>query len=265
VVVQQAYQSLELLVKGMICLTGHAPRVTHNTDLLIGELLDNVSPTTSEEPRVPFAVFASSMDGGNGYGVWLYDASVEIVKVISRTFTAIAHFSIRDLLRADAILCLGLEVKDFTMRLILDGEPVFVATDSSVSGPLTLRREFVREPSMGKVTLLKEIGRKLRLNRESSFYAERTYAKTEAAEAMRLFDDANEVATCFLVEEHERISVAAACTSVQQGTAVDCLQRPLLCRSRFRQRLTAGVRHPLQTGWRHHHVVTNRSTFDGLA
>jgi hypothetical protein len=202
VVVHQAYQSLELLVKGMICLTGHAPHITHNTNLLIGELLDSVSSIPSEEPRVPFAVFASSMGSGNRYGVWLHDVSVEIVTVISGTFTVIAHFPIRDLLRADAILRLGLEVKDFTMRLILDGEPVFVATNSSVSEPLTIKREFVREPSMGKVTLLKEIGRKLRLNRESSFYAERTYTKIEAAEAIRLFDDANEVATCFLVEEH---------------------------------------------------------------
>ncbi len=203
VVVHQAYQAIELLIKGMICLTGHVPRVTHNTDFLIDELFSYVPPNASEVPSIPFVVYALVPDSRNGYGVWLYGTTIEIAKVVHGITSVMTHFPLsQDLLRADAILRLGLEVKNFTVRLMLDNDQVLALTDASLIGPFTLRREFVRQPSKAKVEVLKELGRKLRTNRESSFYSERDYALDEAEEAIRLYDDANAVAACFLVEEH---------------------------------------------------------------
>lgn len=199
-VVHQAFQAIELLLKGMTCLTGHKPAKDHNTQLLIDNLLNIVSSASPTRPHFPYSLFVSTTDGNNGYGIWMYDGFVELFRHLAGSVTSLGSKKISDLLNAVEILRLELDVRDLTVNLTLDGEQVFSQTDSALIGHFTLKRGFVREPSSKKMDLLREISRKLRSSRESSFYSERFYTQHQALEAIQLLDDANEAAAYFFVE-----------------------------------------------------------------
>jgi hypothetical protein len=127
-----------------------------------------------------------------------------LAKRAANTFTFMSSGPIGDLLRADAILRLGLQVESCTVRVTVGGETISQQVDASLSGPFSLKREFVREPSLKKVDRLRCIGEQLRSNREPAFYSEQDFSENHSDDAVRLLEEANEVAACFLIKESPR-------------------------------------------------------------
>jgi len=204
ILVHQAHQITELLIKGMIFLTGTPACRTHDLSLLVDQLSDVISLISRDETRIPFAIFASSGPDSQGYGIWLYDHKVNIVKRVRDAITILGQFDGGDLSKADVILQLSLEIQDSTVSLGSGGKTIWVQTDSSHTGPFSLRREIVRVPDSQTIAKLEEIGGRLRKDRERAFYSEHFFTEAEALEAIQQANEFNELAACFLIEESTR-------------------------------------------------------------
>src|SRR5262245_17136247 len=66
IVMYESFRVAELLTKGIICMSGYAPKSTHEIPALIGDLIDRLS---TGRPRIPF-VLGARMQGGHTYGVF---------------------------------------------------------------------------------------------------------------------------------------------------------------------------------------------------
>lgn len=199
IVVYEAQRVTELLLKGIICLTGCQPLHTHQIHELV-EQLSQILPTLPEDSLV----FVACTPSGEGYGVRIFKDRITIFRRDDDKdceTTLGASISAGPLLSADRLLNFELQVVNETLILSCEGNHIATRTDRTYQGKPDIQRGFTRQPSREKVTRLNNIGERLKINRETAFYGEVEFSEDHAKESIGLMEEAFLVASCFFVEE----------------------------------------------------------------
>jgi len=197
IVVYEAQRVTELLLKGIICLTGHSPSHTHNFSNLVDELC-NILPTLS---RIP-TFLATYTEDGSGYGVQINEDEIRFYRRDGVVYTQLGSGSSLsaqrgELFNADKLANVSIRVKNGTITLLTDGQEISSEADPTYKGQAEIERGFVHQPNYYRVEQLKKIGKKLRRNREKAFYGEHAFTQEQAEKARSLMHEANKAASCF--------------------------------------------------------------------
>jgi len=198
IVVFEAQRVTELILKGIICLTGHTPRWTHKIDTLVNRLCKILS-VLPESETIPlfFAIYAPN---GDGYGVCLDNDTIYCYRRDNNVYTQLGpSLPASDLLSADKLLKLNLEIAGDTITLSSEGRKIISRSDVTYSGAFKLQRGFVKEPNSKRIVLLQKAGSKLNENREKAFYGQQAYSEKDAISTTSLMNEAIEAAACFFV------------------------------------------------------------------
>jgi hypothetical protein len=113
IVVFEAFRTIELLLKGMVCLSGHVPRQSHEIHYLVDDFIKFLGTKTDLQP---FLYSAASPNGG-AYGIYWDGASIQLLKRIAGLYTLIASTGTKQPIYIDRLLSLRLDVEDFTVSV----------------------------------------------------------------------------------------------------------------------------------------------------
>jgi hypothetical protein len=195
IVVHQSYQVVELLIKGMICLTKNKPHHDHKIEVLIDQLL-NILTQKPANSFTPIAVISP-----NGfYGLWLTGNNIHVGKFINGTYTELGNNPINFEIKADNLLQMRLIIESNSILLKSGTEIVWAHSDSSLTGSFQMEWNITQTPTAQQVDRLKEIGKKLKASREKAFYTEQIFAEDDASKAIDLMNEVNTLLAYFLIE-----------------------------------------------------------------
>jgi hypothetical protein len=138
IVVFECFRVVELLVKGIVCISGHAPRETHSIEHIVDDLINILA-----RQRTAADLFVSLVaHGRNRYGVRLTTSKLSVLAEINGTWTHLGVTSHH--LPADELVRITLTVQNFTVTASVDGKILFRVTNTSLAAPYPLRRQIVR-------------------------------------------------------------------------------------------------------------------------
>jgi hypothetical protein len=199
IVVYEAQRVTELLLKGIICLTGHSPLHTHHIHKLVDQL-NSILPSLSETSLV----FITYTPEGEGYGVRIYDDKICIFRRDNNVETQLGPSIPADsFLSADKLLSFELVVFNTKITLACEGEEIATRRDSTYEGKPEIRQGFTRQPNKLRIARLKQAGEQLKRSREAAFYGEAAFSEEDTRRAISLMEDAFLAASCFFIEESE--------------------------------------------------------------
>lgn len=194
VVIFEAFRVIELLMKGIVCLSGHAPRQSHEINFLVDDFLEILRAQRNH----PHFLYTASAPNGNCYGIYSDGKSIQLLKQIGNTYTSLGTISRMEGWSIDALLGLELVVNGSTVSIRIRGTPVLTSCDSSVSDATHFTRRFERLPDPASVETLRNAAQMLRATREDGFFAMILFSKDEAKAAVRLMESAFEASKAFI-------------------------------------------------------------------
>jgi hypothetical protein len=133
IVVFEAFRTIELLIKGIVCLSGHEPVVpragrNHEVHHLVDHFLKLLEAKTSLQP---FLYSAASPRGG-AYGIYSDGASIQLLKRIAGSYTSMASTATGQPISIDRLLRLRLDVQGFTLSVYCGDELILRTSDASI-------------------------------------------------------------------------------------------------------------------------------------
>ena len=208
VVVHQAYQATELLIKGMICIAGHQPlnlsgHTTHKVGELIERLLHAIDTGRGRQRNGGCAVIAR-FENGCTAGVWLVDGALFLVEIGTMPAIISTGSSISSLTASD-ILNVTLATEGSSLQVSVKGQVVLSGSDSCFTGSYTLEYALPTRPGRACIEQITRAGDSLKKTRETSFYSETTYNASDADNAIGLMNEINIAAANFLIDD-ERLA-----------------------------------------------------------
>lgn len=196
IVVFECYRVVELLVKGISCLSGYAPRQSHSVEHVVGDLVGNL-----RREHVPAPLFfCLETAASNRYGIHLTGNAVSLLKEIGGNWAQLGYANHR--LPGDQLVRVTLSAQNFTVTASVEGETLIRCTDASLAPPFRQRRRFLRAPRAASIAALKALGRNLLSTREEAFFSTRQFTRREARSAMAQMNLALGATKSFYVERH---------------------------------------------------------------
>ena len=193
IAVFEAFRVVELVIKGMICLSGHAPRHTHELDRLVEDFESLLGRTKTTVPYL----FALEATNGDCFGVLFAQGCIYLQKRTEGSYTTLGSVG-QPQLALDDLLRLRLEV-DGSEVAIYHGDEVLLSTWSlSVKDPVRIVRGFTKQPDHVRIARLKQAAVALRTHREAAFFGVAAYRYHEAERAVVEMDEALNAATAFV-------------------------------------------------------------------
>jgi hypothetical protein len=193
IVVFESYRVTELLLKGMMCLSGHTPKPIHDLDKLADRFAEILS---RRRAILPFTCAIRDAKG-NCYGVNLSGTTIELFSCIGGVYTQMARLRHRQL-TLDEILRLKLTVSNCVVRLSLNNEEVIAHTDAAINRATKIQTGFVCHPDPMRLKQLRDAVRELRSQREAAFYTSKVYGEKEALRAIEQMNTMQEASSAFI-------------------------------------------------------------------
>ncbi len=198
IVVFECFRVVELVVKGIVCLSGHAPRETHSIGHVVDDFLRNL-----ERRRTAAPLFVSlETPAKNRYGVSLTGKTLSLFKEIAGVWTQLGQATHR--LPADQLVRVALTAQRSAVTVSVDGKPLLGGTDSSLAPPFRMHRSFVRIPRAASIGALKALSGSLLSTRESAFFTTRRFTQRDARSAIARMNLALGATKSFYVEKQCR-------------------------------------------------------------
>ena len=194
IVVFESYRVIELLIKGMICVSGYTPRETHEIDSLV-ERFSVILHNAKKSLPFTYTLFGIR---GNCYGVTVKGGVIELFRRNSEIYTQLARIPFREL-AVDELLRMKLEYSGTTLTLYVNDQELIRHTDSGVLNAKRFERGFVKNPDKLRLSDLKHAVKELRAHRESAFYSTRVYLEEDAHRAISFMEIASEASKTFVV------------------------------------------------------------------
>jgi HEPN domain-containing protein len=193
IVVFESFRVCELVLKGLICLMGYAPRHTHELACLIDDLIELLT----KRPRRQRFLLGAKEPKGNAYAVFLDEKTIELWRIDDRTVTVLAARPSNIAQDALATLRLRLDVGSLITVKYGDGV-IFQHPDATYTGPFRAERSFVVVPDDQRIGLMREAAEALRREREAAFYAVLQYSADDAQRAVRAMEHFVATAAMFI-------------------------------------------------------------------
>ena len=195
IVVFECFRVVELLVKGIVCLSGHAPRESHSIEHVVDDFVKTLLRRRTGAP-----LFVSlETPARNRYGISLTGKTLSLFKEIAGVWTQLGHATHR--LPADQLVRVALTVQKSEISVTVDGKVLLGGTDSSLLPPFRMRRGFVRAPSTASIGALKILSRSLLSTRESAFFTTRRFTQQDARSAVAKMNLALGATKSFYIEK----------------------------------------------------------------
>jgi hypothetical protein len=196
IVVFECFRVVELLVKGIVCITGHAPRISHSIEHVVDDLVRIQGRQRNTAPLLVSLVTR----GKNRYGVHLTGNTLSLLKEINGAWTQLGLSTHR--LPTDQLVRITLSMQDCAVTASVDGKILFRGTDASLAPPFRLRREIVRAPRAASIAALKTLSRSLLSTREDAFFSTRSFGQREARIAIAKMNLALGATKSFYIEKY---------------------------------------------------------------
>jgi hypothetical protein len=193
IVVFEAFRAIELLMKGMICLSGHAPRQSHEIHFLVDDFLRLLATDGNSQPFL----YSAASPSGHAYGIYWDGTSIQLLKKVAGLYTLLGSTPTEEV-PIDRLLRLRLDVDGSKVSIYCGGELILQTTDSSISDPIRFSRSFERAPDLGRVHRLKDAAERLRATREDAYFGTVLFSKQNAEEAVTLMNSALREAGVFV-------------------------------------------------------------------
>jgi hypothetical protein len=194
IVVFECFRVVELLLKGIACLSGRVPKETHDLGRVVDDLVSYLARQHESPP-----LFASLRSKNNDrYGISLTSRNLSLYLECAGSWSLLAVDQHQ--LSSDEIVRLILHVEHFVITVSVDGRPLIRHTDATLAGPFRFRRAFARAPRAASVASLKRLSGKLRLSREAAFFSTREFTRSDAKIAISHMNLALGVSKSFYVE-----------------------------------------------------------------
>jgi hypothetical protein len=194
IVVFEAFRTIELLMKGMVCLSGHVPRQSHEVQYLIDDFL---ALLTAKRDSQPFFYSATS-PSGHAYGIYFDGTSIQLLKKVAGFYTLLASTGTKKETSIDRLLRLRLDVEGFTVSVYFGDELLLRTADAAISDATRFSRSFERTPDPVRVETLRRSAEQLRANREAAFFGTVPFSKEDAEAAVLLMKSALSEARAFV-------------------------------------------------------------------
>jgi hypothetical protein len=178
IVVFECFRVVELLVKGIVCLNGLAPRQSHSIEHVVDDLITSLG---RQHLAAPLFVSLETR-AKNRYGIDLTGRTLSVFKEIAGIWTQLGHVTHR--LPADQLVRVTLSMQNFTITASVDGKTLIRCTDSSLVPPFHQRRGFVRIPRAASIAVLKALSKSLLTTREQAFFSTSRFTRRDARRAI---------------------------------------------------------------------------------
>ena len=106
IVVYEAFLTIELIVKGMICLSGNKPDKNHDVHHLVDQFHKLLPDEINSQPFL----YSAASPSGHAYGIYSDGRSIQLLKKVHGVYTSMA--SVRQAGSIDQLLLLRLGSKD---------------------------------------------------------------------------------------------------------------------------------------------------------
>jgi hypothetical protein len=195
IVVFECFRVIELLVKGIVCLSGYAPRETHSIASVIDDFVSNLKRGRTAAP-----LFVSlEATARNRYGVSLTSKTLSLFKIVAGVWTSLGQTTHR--LPADQLVRVALTWRVSALTVSVNGETLLGTTDASLVPPFKMHRSFVRAPRATAIGALKALSRSLLSTRESAFFTTRLFTQRDARTAIAKMNLALGATKSFYIEK----------------------------------------------------------------
>lgn len=185
IVVFESFRAIELLIKGLVCLSGHAPRQSHEIHLLVDDFLKLLATEKNSQPFLYSAVSPS----GHAYGIYWDGTSIQLLKKVAGSYTVLGSTP-NETVSIDRLLRIRLDVDGSKVSVHCDGELILQTTDSSIPDATRYSRSFERAPDLDRVHKLREAAERLRATREDAYFGTMLFSKQKAEKAVTLMNSA---------------------------------------------------------------------------
>jgi len=196
IVVYEVFRTIELLMKGMVCLSGHEPRQSHELQYVLDDFLDMLA---AKENSPSFFYSVTSPSGNASYGVYSDGTSIELMKKVHGTYTSMGP-AMPWKASIDQLVLLRLEVKEFIVSVYCGDDRLFTSsTDSTIleSEATEFSRSF-QCPDRAQRRTLRKATEWLRKRRLPAGHGEETFSPGEAKEAVSRMNSALSAVKAFV-------------------------------------------------------------------
>lgn len=186
IVVFEAFRTIELLMKGMVCLSGHAPRQSHEVQYLVDDFLELLAAKRDSQPFL----YSAASPSGHAYGIYWDGTSIQLLKKVAGLYTVLASTGREQMASIDRLLRLSLDVEGFAVSVYCGNELILRTADASILDATRFSRSFERAPDPARVETLRRCAERLRATREDAFFGTVPFSKEDAEEAVLLMNSA---------------------------------------------------------------------------
>jgi hypothetical protein len=192
IVVYEAFRTVELLIKGIFCLSGNKPdKKNHDVHHLIDKFLTLLEAERNSQPFF----YSATSPSGHAYGIYSDGKSIQLMNKVHGIYTSMAaaprEASINEL------LLLELEVKGSTVSVYCGDKLIFKQTDSTIPDATNFSRSF-KCPDPAQLKPLRRTAKQLKKKRTLAFFGEVHFSKRDAEEAVSLMHSALSAAKAFV-------------------------------------------------------------------
>jgi hypothetical protein len=195
IVVFEAFRTIELIIKGIVRLSGREPLPNHEVHRLIDHFLRILAAEKNSQPFL----YSAASPSGHAYGIYSDGTSIQLLKKIAGVYTEMASTGMEYMASIDRLLRLRLEVERFEVCVYCGDELILRQSDASIPDATRFSRSFNRVPDPAQVKTLRRAAKQLRKKRTPAFFGEERFVKSDAEEAMSLMKSALEASTAFVI------------------------------------------------------------------
>jgi hypothetical protein len=194
IVVFEAFRVIELLIKGMVCLSGHEPRQSHTIEALVDDFCKLLA---RESYSLPF-LYSVASPQGNAYGIYWDGASVQLLKKVWDSYTLLASKPWKAP-PIDSLLRLRLKVGDDEISVYSDDKVILRMTDATIPNAVRFTRSFQRSPDPTAVQKLRTAAEQLKATRKEAFFGTVIFSKENAEATVEIMQSAVEASKAFVI------------------------------------------------------------------
>jgi HEPN domain-containing protein len=192
IVMFEAFRTIELIIKGMVRLSGHEPRNSHEVKYVIDDFLKLLA---RKRKSLPF-LYSAASPSGHAYGIYSDGTFLELLKKVHGTYTSLA--AIRSETSIDQLLQLRLDVEKSTVSVYCGDELILRTTDSTISDATRFSRSFNSPSNPAQIETLKKAAEQLKKTRPVAFFSDKFFSEDDAKKALSLMDSALEASKAFV-------------------------------------------------------------------
>ncbi len=203
IVVFESYAVIELIMKGLICLTKNAPCKTHEIKKLVEQMLNILSMFSANNSWLPL-LYNHYPKSGDGYCVDIDSDIIRVYRIDNDVYTQLgASSAVRNIKSVDEILRLTVKKFKNEIAVSVGDDEIIRRNDSTYDFPdeSEWERGFNLRPNSERLGLLIRLGKKLRRIREKSFYGEIIYDEEKAKKVVSSMDEWLDAAACFFISD----------------------------------------------------------------